>query len=329
MPHPRPADRRAMRRACRLVTGLRNATFSRSPLHCETAASYGVALDRVRDMKRLFPAFYWKHIANRHITPRALEASVTAFLSLVNNELFAIEDPMELNMPLDPLRALHYTEDGSRDPLATLEMMAGWLAQPRPELYGIGVEGILEDETPQQLLTLALWHLCRETNWAIGVDVGDVIGFSYVDQDIAEYLVKLPPLPAGTMMEQLVTAIKLPPWSDEDEFDELICYAFARTDNPMANTSNYEVEIMYGGETQANWAEALEIAETAREAEQIVSRYRCWATGVADDPRVQLKKLTKALHAAVEASALTKPRRQKTLIEVLTEVDQLAEEVPA
>jgi len=281
----------------------------------------------VRDMKRLFPAFYWQHIANRHSTPRALEAAVCAFLSLINNELFEIEDPMELNVPLDPLRALQYTEDGSRDPLAALELMAGWLSQPRPALYGIGTEGILEDETPQQLLTLALWHLCRNTNWSIGMDVGDVIGFSYVDADIAEYLVKLPVLPQGTMMEPLVTCVTLPPWSDAAEFDELIAYAFARTDNPMANTTAYEVDIIYGGETQADWRDALEIAANAQEAADIAHRYGRWAATVAEDPKRELKRLVKALHTACEASATTKPQRAKTLIEVLTEVDTL--EVPA
>lgn len=324
MPHPRSADRGRRLRACRLVRGVGNGVRSRSPLHCQTAATYGVALDRVRDLKRLFPEFYWKHVANHHTTPRALEAAVTAFLALVNNELFAIEDPMELNMPHDPVRAFAYTEDGSRDPLVTLEMMAGWLAQPRPELYGVGTEGILEDETPQQLLTLALWHLCRNTNWAIGADIGDVIGFSYIEPDIAEALVRLPVLP-HTMMEDLVTCVKLPPWSDEAEFDELIAYAFARTDNPMANTTTYEVDMVYMGESDADWKDALEIAANAREAAEIAHRYGRWAAAVASDPKRELKRLAKALHTACEAAALSKPQRTKTLIEVLTEVDQLAE----
>lgn len=314
------ARRRPMRRACRLVRGTASASYRRSPLHVETAATYDVALSRVRDLKRLFPAFYWEHIANRRLTPRALEATVCAFLALVNNELFGIEESMTLSVPYDPLRALAYTEDGSRDPLLTLEEAAAWLCQPRPNLYGVGVEGILEDETPQQLLTLALWHLCRNTNWAIGVDVGDVIGFSYVDQDIAEYLVKLPVLTEGTMMESLVVACTLPPWSDEDEFDEVLAYPFARTDNPMANTSNYEVDIIYGGETEADWSEALSIAETAREAKQIVARYSRWAASVAADPKRELRKLAKALHAAADrCSPITLPRR-KTLAEILLDL---------
>lgn len=325
MPHPRSADRRAMRRACRLVRAPGNATVRASALHCETAATYGVALDRVRDLKRLFPAFYWDHIANRLLTPRALEGTICAFLALVNNELFAIEDVMDLMVPHDPMRALAYTEDGSREPLATLELMAGWLAQPRPYLYGVGTEGILEEETPQQLLTLALWHLCRESNWSIGVDVGDVIGFSYVDTDITEYLVKLPPLPR-VVMEDLLTAVKLPPWSEEAEFDELLAYPFARTDNPMANTTAYEVDSIYGGETQADWSEALEIAETAREAELLQARYGRWAQAVAADPRRELKKLSRALHTAAASLPVAQPRGQRTLIEVLTEVDTL--EVP-
>lgn len=323
MPHPRPTRRGRVSRACRLVRGLGKAAQRRSPLHSETAATYQVALDRVRDLKRLFPAFYWEHIANRHITPRALMAAVTAFLSLVNNELFAIEDVGVLEIPMDPLRALAYTEDGSRDPLIELEEAASWLAQPRPEMYGVGTEGILEEETPQQLLTLALWHLCRNTNWSIGVDIGDVIGFSYVEQDIAEYLVKLPSLPAGVVMEHLVTAVKLPPWSDQDEFDELICYAFARTDNAMANTTNYEIDIVYGGQTDEVWEHALELASVAREAAELAARYGRWAHSVADDPKRELRRLAKALHTAAEAAALTKPQRTKTLIEVLTDIEQV------
>lgn len=307
VPHARPTRRGRVSRACRLVSGVGATAQRRSPLHSETAGTYLVALDRVRDLRRLFPAFYWQHIANRNVTPRALQAAVIAFLSLVNNELFAIEDIGVMDIPMDPLRALAYTEDGSRDPLIELEEVASWLAQPRPVLYGVGTEGILEDETPQQLLTLALWHLCRETNWSIGVDVGDVIGFSYVEQDLAEYLVKLPVLPRGTTMEHLVTAIKLPPWSEEDDFDELICYPFARTDNPMANTTNYEVDIVYGGQMDGVWEHALEIAATAREAAELAARYGRWARAVADDPKRELRRLAKALHTAAEAAALTKP----------------------
>lgn len=328
MSHARPAHRGRVRRACRLVRSLQKTISRRSCLHAETAATYQVALDRVRDLKRLFPDFYWQHIANRRLTPRALEAAVCAFLSLVNTELFGIEDSMTLVVPCDPLQALQYTEDGSRDPLLTLEEAAAWLCQPRPNLYGVGTECILEEETPQQLLTLALWHLCRETNWALGVDVGDVIGFSYVEQDIAEYLVKLPVLPRGTMMEALILAVKLPPWSDQDEFDELLAYPFARTDNPMVNTTNYEVDIVYGGNTQADWNEALEIAETAREAEALAHRYGRWAARVAADPKRELKQLAKALHVACEAAALMKPQRTKTLIETLTEIDATTEAVP-
>jgi hypothetical protein len=328
MHHARPSGRHRLRRACRLVRGVGSARARRSPLHGETASAYQIALDRVRDLKRLFPAFYWEHIANRHVTPRALEAAVTAFLSLVNIELFDLEDAMELIVPLNPLHALQYTEDGSREPLATLELMGHWLSQPRPALYGVGTEGILEEETPQLLLTLALWHLCRETDWSIGVDVGDVIGFSYVDSDIAEFLVKLPVLPRGTLMGQIVPAMKLPPWSDEDAFDELIAYPFAETDNPMANTTNYEVDIVYGGETQADWSEATAIAETAQEAKLLVARYNRWAQAVADHPRRELKKLTTALHTARSSLTVTTPRHTKTLIEILAELPN-EEEVPA
>jgi len=236
----------------------------------------------------------------------------------VDRELFSIEESLVLEVPADPLRALAFTEDGSRDPLITLEEAASWLCQPRPLLYGVGTEGILEDETPQQLLTLALWHLCRATDWAIGVDIGDVIGFSYVDQEIAEFLVKLPPLPVGTRMEPLVMALKLPPYSDQNEFDELIAYPFARTDNPMANTTNYEIDYVYGGETELLWKEAREIAETAAEAADIQSRYHHWAQAVAADPRRELRKLAAALHAAAAA-----PFQAKTLIEILT--PQIAE----
>lgn len=328
MPHPRPTGRRAVRRACRLVSPGR-AFERRAPFAPQFAYTYHLALSRVRDMRALFPDFYQEHIAQRQLTPRALLGSVCAFLSLVNRDLFAIEDCIVLDVPADPLRALRYTEDGSRDPLLELEEAAHWLCQPRPELYGVGTESILDDETPQQLLTLALWHLCRETNWAIGVDVGDVIGFSFVGEDIAEFLVKLPVLPRGTMMENIIAAIKLPPWSDKDEFDELICYAFARTDNPMANTTNYEVDMYWNGEVDSSWKDVREIAETAQEARQIVARYNTWAQAIAKNPRRELRKLTRALHTAVEATALTKPRRTKTLAEILLDMPiEEAEEVP-
>ena len=95
----------------------------------------------------------------------------------------------------------------------------------------------------------------------------------------------------------------------------------------MANTTNYEVDIVYGGQMDEVWGHALEIAEVAREAEVLAARYGRWAQAVANDPKRELKRLAKALHTAHEASALTKPQRTKTLIEVLTEVDALTNEV--
>lgn len=319
MSHPRPIGRGRLRRACRLVSST-PAERRRWPFAIETASAYQVALSRVHDLQSLFPEFYQAHVADLRLTPRALLAVVCAFLSLVNRELFTIEDNFVLEVPADPLRALAFVEDGSRDPLITLEEAASWLCQPRPELYGVGIEGILEDETPQQLLTLALWHLCRATNWAIGVDVGDVIGFSYVDQELAEYLLKLPPLPQGTDMQQVTQALALPPWSDGDEFDEVIAYPFARTDNPMANTTNYELDIVYGGETDSTWSEAKEIAEAADEAAKIAQRYNRWGRAIDADPRAQLRKLTKALHAAADRCSPIKPAKARTLAEIILDL---------
>lgn len=328
MRHPRPARRgRVAKRLCRLVNGPLGAIRRWSPLGPEQAGTYDVALARARDLRTFFPDFYQLHFADRLLTPRALFAAVQCFLSLVNNELFEIEDYI-LDVPVDPLRALKYTEDGSREPLLELEEVAGWLAQPQAVLYGIGVESMLEEETPQQWLTLALWHLCRTTNWSTGVDVADVIGFSYMPADLAEWIVKLPVLPARTDMDQVVAAIKLPPWSDQDAFDELIAYPFARTDNPMANATNAEVEIVYGGQVSDTWDDARGIAENAAAAQALVKRYGAWANAVEADPRRELRALTKALHVAVEASALRKPQRAKTLLEVLADIPQ-EEEVPA
>lgn len=310
------ARRRPVRRACRLVRSA--PVWRRTPLHIETASTYNVALARVCDMRRLFPDFYQEHVAHLRLTPRALLAVVQAFLGKVSNELFELEDCMAFDIPQNPLHALIFVEDGSRDPLLTLEEGAAWLCQPQPVFYGVGTENILDDETPQQLLTLALWHLCRATNWGIGVDVGDVIGFSAVDPDIAAWLLTLPPLPPGTAMERVATAITLPPWSDENEFDELLAYPFARTDNAMANVTNHEIEMVYGGEHDFEWDDAREIADMAAEAQALEARYDRWARAVEAEPQRALRKLATALHAAADA-----PFPAKTLIEILTEREEV------
>lgn len=313
MPHDRPSVARGRCRPVRLVRGLPGPRRRYSPIGADAASAYENGLAKVRYLRDLFPEFYQKHIADRVLTPSALLASVCAFLALVHRDLFELEDSMNLEVPLDPLKALRYTETGDDDPLLVIEESSFWLSQPHPLYYGIGMQTVLEDETPQAALTLALWHLCRETNWSSGVDVLAVAEFSYVPPHIMAVIEKLPPLPAGTMMEDLILRIQLPgrPWSSE--LAELICYPFARCDNAMLNVTNYEIDVLYGGETDDDWSQARAIAENAKDALRLSGLYGQWSHAVEQAPGKELRALAKALHAAASAP----PPQPKTLIELL------------
>lgn len=329
MPHDRPSIARRRCRPVRLVRGEPKPHRRPSPLDGATAGVYDIALARVSDMQRLFPDFYGEHIADRLLTPRALYAAVTAFLSLVNLRLFEIEDSWALNVPGDPLRALQYRENdevGRQGPLLCLEEGINWLSQPRPQLYGVGIEGILEDETPQCALTLALWQLCRDTSWGIGVDVADVIGYSHVSEETAELIKRLPPLPP-VEMDHVVKDVKLSGRHRPKKLELLISYAFARTGNPMADTTNYEVDIVYNGDIDTDWKRTDEIVENANEAAEICDAYHQWARIVDDDPRKELGALAKALYKAARPYHEAN-KESKALIDLLTdaEIDQVVNE---
>lgn len=316
MQHPRSAHRGRVQRAVRVVRGggMRRRP---SPIGAETVSTYDIALDLVRRMRDLFPAFYQKHIAERVITPRALEAAICAFLALVNRDLFEIDDCMELNVPVDPLKALDYTEVGSRDGLLVLEEASYWLSQPRALLYGVGVEGILEDETPQRALTLALWQLGSATNWSIGLDPCVVIGHSFIPKEAEMLIPKLPPLLTGVPMETIADEVDLPGYPYSSRLGELIRYAFGRTGNPMADVTNYEVEVIYGGAVDDTWNDVHFIAENAAEAREIVKLYDQWASAIDDSPDRELTALARALHEA----AWRHVPKSNALVDILAEHD--------
>lgn len=319
----RPLACRRAHRPVRLVDSKLTPSRRPSPLGPETAAVYKHGLIKVRHMRELFPDFYQQHIAWRQLTPRALYAAVSAFLSLINRHYFVIEDHMEFEIPLDPLQALAYTEDdtiANRGPLLELETAGYWLAQPQPVLYGVGVEGMLEDETPQSALTLALWRLCQETEWAIGVDVAAVIGFSWIAEPTVALITSLRPLPSGIPMDAIADAVTLPGGRWSSRLGELIRYAFARTGNPMADVNNYEVEVIYGGDTDYTWDDVREIGEYAAEARELVKLYYEWGAAIEKDPERELRTLEKALHAAARPH-VKRANAQRTLIEILAADD--------
>lgn len=322
---------RRAHRSVRVVDGDLTPRRRYSPLGPETASVYEHCLARVQNMRDLFPDFYQQHIAWRQLTPRALYAAVSAFLALVNARLFELEDCYSIEIPLDPLRALAYTEDDEiahQGPLLNLEEALAWLVQPHAQLYGIGIEGILENEEPQSVLTLALWKLCQHTDWSIGVDVNIVIGYSYLPETQAEQVRKLHPLSAEVSMDRLCAAIGQSGLAKGA--DQLIRYAFARTGNPMADVTNYEVDVVYGGDLDDDWDDAPGIAETAAAARKLVEHYGQWAALISANPIRELKRLEKALHDAARATVAPKGEAPpRALIDILAEHNPAFAEVTA
>jgi hypothetical protein len=322
---------RADRQSCRRrhgprpvrVLSLGERQQRRRPITSAAAESYLVGLDASMELRRLFPDWYAAHVAHRPLTPSTLYGAARAFISLVERDMFPLRDCWDLDIPRDPLTAFNHGETDDVC-LGSLIESAWFLVQPHPLVCGVGVQLVSdyyvgELEIHFATLPVALWHLFQKTNWGLGIDLDNVL--ERIDEDDRIAILGLTPLPKGTRAEMLCAALGE---GDPKAEGTLVAYAFGRTLNVFADTSDLEIEYVYNGDSDLSWEEAPGYVEEIREARLIEAAFDAWAENVKRDPERELAALVKRLQAA--AKSLKPPRPAKPLIEILADSEQFAEQ---
>jgi hypothetical protein len=130
---------------------------------------------------------------------------------------------------------------------------------------------------------------------------------------------RLKPLPADTPLETLALHLELPEASEGVSVRDLLNYAFGKTDNELANYSDYEVEAIYMGEVDEewDWTQIADLARLSAEAKAIDRAYARWNRRVNADPEREITKLAAALNKARRAALQEMDAMAKPLIELL------------
>jgi len=307
----------------RLVAATRPRTL---PIGSYAAHSYDIGLRVAVLLKEHFPAWYAEYVAGLPVTPQHLYGIALAFLALVHRERFALEETWDWPLVQGDI-AIGAFMTGEQDEdvcLSTLQEGAWYLLKPQPALYGVGLElaqGHGDDLEWQDLhyseLTLALWHVARQTGWGIGASLDNLV--DGLPDRAASAIRALPLLPRDTPMDDLVAAL--------DARTELriggvgrgtlVAYVFSRTDCWAANVSNEEIRYCYEGETGFDWSQIADWPTEIKRAQAIARAHERWREQVDGDLAGELELLADLLHTERRRLVRRRGRKDKTLIEVL------------
>jgi hypothetical protein len=224
----------------------------------------------------------------------------------------------------DPAETLRMFSDAADEFLGEI---GHFVFSPQPAYFGYGVEELLDHESdnfPSSPLTLALWHLFNATPLGLGIDVSTMA--ANIEQELAFDILRIKRLPPSTPIATLCSLFKLPVAKQYGvEVQDLIAYPAAKTRNPLANNSDYEVEAIYMGEMndQWDWSQLDELAALSQGANRIAEAYSDWDSQVKTIEDV--RKLAGRLHKACRAAEreLTQP---KTLADILFDQPQTVED---
>lgn len=291
----------------------------------EDASGYEEGLHGLGLLRKHFPGFFAEHVAHRPLSHSLLFGACCAFWRLMEQRGLVLIWPdddgryaggLEGECSNDPVEALvsfewvmpHYLTD----------MVSYFLSEARVEYWGLGIEMIMDyDMTafePSPLL-LTLWHLFSKTAWSLGARVFD-LPLDRIDEDIVLLIRRLPPLPADTAPDQLWAGVTIP----EALFvavSDVVGYAFARTDNPLANHSRLELDEVYGGDYDTwDWDEWEEIVQKQREAQLIQAAFESWEARISAHPHREIPALARMLYQAARASK-AQPTGGRPLIDVV------------
>jgi hypothetical protein len=335
------AARRALARR-RTQRALRLVTFGPSP-HAASADEHAIGLVALRTLAQLFPDFFRQHLADRRITPPVLYGAACALHRLVDEELFELMEPYELEIyrASNPADLITYAWPESDDVLLNALGEARYdIVQPRPICYGLGVQLVFDGNRhidDYDLLTIALWRIADGTSYALGMRWADVLERS----DWSNLVVALPALPTGMQLDVLgidldatPLMLNVPGGKRKKPLGldgNLLAYAFGRTGIPLADYDHEEVGYLFNGEMESTWEEAHEIADASRAARDIAERYHALAEAIGQQPALltlfirrlvaRAKRLVRNGTAHVPAT----PDAQQSLAAILADHDDTAE----
>jgi hypothetical protein len=331
------AARRALARR-RTQRALRLVTFGPSR-HAALADDHAIGLVALRTLAQLFPDFFRQHLAARRITPPVLYGAACALHRLVDEELFELREPYELETyrTSDPADLITYPWPESDDVLLNALGEARYdIVQPRPICYGLGVQLIYDAQREiddYDLLTLALWYVAERTTYALGLPWADLLDRS----DWGDHLQSLPTLPVGMSLDVLSIDLDATPLTltvpgrkqkKPLALDgNLLGYAFGRTGIPLADYDYEEVGYLFNGEMESTWEEAHEIADASRAARDIAERYHALAEAIGQQPALltpfirRLVARAKRLVRNGAASVPATPDAAQALVAILADHD--------
>jgi hypothetical protein len=308
----------------------------------EQVDGYQVGLRALGLLHDHFPAFYQAHVAGKPCTPRRLCGIAEAFCNLVDQQKLPLCFPLELDpVPAAQLSLLieqptlaHWWADEDSDPLLSLSYALFGLTQPMPMLYGVGLQTLWEsDELDVPALTIALWHLFADTHWGLGIDLAALHQQQRLggDRALLDRLLALPVLPAETPVIALAYAVRLPrTWHAPRSpvpVAELLSWPFARAENLLANVTWYEIETVYGGETDFQWDDLDELGQQVAEARALYEAYHAWAAAMERAGAQAFVKLARLLHRIARALLEHPPESRSTRLVDLLADDHEADEV--
>jgi len=259
----------------------------------EQADGLRIGLQLVAHLHTLFPPFFQEHVAERRCTPQSLLGAVNALQLLINREVplaqyFENEPPTD-----DPVAALA-GDDRIDEPLEYLSENAWLYEQPHPELYGVGLHTILDEQnaehlTREHVLLIAMWHMARPTAFGPGVDTEYLCRSAHLDDALMEVIARLPQLPADTTLAQLAEA--------DPGLGSLVAYACAATGNPFADYTDADLEYLGYDRTGMEWETVRGMAADVCDAQAVAKAFREWEQEVAAKPHTSLPLVAKHLVA--------------------------------
>lgn len=301
MREERPYPGRPRRRCLRVVSGARvNASLTLA-LADEESGAFQTGLYAARLLQRHFTAFYQAHVAAQCITPPFLLGCVMAFWHLVEDRGVMLRWPGDYAGPMErgetPLESLTMFDGVAMEYLSELSYS---ISTPRPSYYGLGVQSVLEEwQSIPTLLTITLWHLFQYTPLSLGMPLSFEALSSHYDEDLIARIFRMKPLPRNVALSTMLGLLSIPEAGDLGSA-MLIHYAFGKTENDLANWTDYEVEVITLGEQdeQWDWAAIDEMARLSTEAQLLEACYESWNLRVSIDPGREIVKLAGALHKA-------------------------------
>lgn len=285
----------------------------------EEANAYQSGIEMTRWLKQYFPEYYQAHVAQRAVSLPVLYGATCAFFRLVDTRLVSIEENEFFSIfePEDQIVDWAFTQS-TADIISAFQQGDYYLEGPRPWLCGIGLNDLIDNGELEHtsLCTRALWWIARDTAWGLGIDFSnESLNVSPGDH---RFFAALPRLPAQTNMEQFVQALNKDNEPGEIGLGTRFAYAFSQTGQMYADTSNYDIEVNYGGEFGFDWADLEDVVTGIGEAQVIATAYINWS---GDQTKAAIEDLAERLVHIAYTQIRTerrKNRKPKTLVQIIS-----------